>query len=432
VTYPDRFAAIGPSAGWVSFASYGGGGRRAEVSEFEAMLRRAAGPSDTLALVRNLDGVGVAIVHGADDDNVPASEARTMTEALAAFHRDWTYHEQPQAGHWWDVSSEPGADCVDWAPLFDAFARRARPAADAVRHVQFTTKNPGVSARSHWVAIEAQAEPLETSTVDLRCDPGARRIQGTTSNVARLRLNLGAILAPGQPVTFELDGATAREAAWPATGVVVLARGDAAWEAVEPAGPDQKGPQRNGPFKEAFQHRFQLVYATGGTPEENAWALAKARYDAEVFGYRGNGSVDVVADTAFDPKAEPDRAVVVYGNADTHRAWSALLGGRPVEARRGGIRLGDREIKGEDLACLFIQPRPGSERALVAVVGGTGLPGLRLTDRLPCFTSGVGIPDLVVLGSAGLSDPGQAGRAAGFFGPDWGVESGTFTFPEKP
>ncbi len=60
------------------------------------------------------------------------------------------------------------------------------------------------------------------------------------------------------------------------------------------------------------------------------------------------------------------------------------------------------------------------------MVAGTGLVGLRLTERLPIFTSGVGIPDLVVV-SSDLLTKGEAGLvAAGFFGPDWAVPTGEF------
>ena len=66
----------------------------------------------------------------------------------------------------------------------------------------------------------------------------------------------------------------------------------------------RKGPARQGPFKEAFRNRFVLVFGTKGTPEENAWSLARARFDAETFWYRGNGSVDIVSDASF---LEPGR-----------------------------------------------------------------------------------------------------------------------------
>src|SRR5207249_997563 len=129
--------------------------------------------------------------------------------------------------------------------------------------------------------------------------------------------------------------------------------------------PSWKAPQRYGPFKEAFRNRVLFVYGTCGTPHENAWAFAKARYDAETFWYRGNGSIDLIRDAAFDASADGDRNVILYGSADTNTAWSALLTESPVQVRRNQIRIGERELAGDDLACLFIRPRPGSDRALV-------------------------------------------------------------------
>ncbi len=60
----------------------------------------------------------------------------------------------------------------------------------------------------------------------------------------------------------------------------------------------------------------------------------------------------------------------------------------------------------------------------MGVVGGTGLAGMRLTDRLPYFVSGVAYPDVCVLGPAVLAEGAIGVRLAGFFGLDWGEESG--------
>ena len=67
-----------------------------------------------------------------------------------------------------------------------------------------------------------------------------------------------------------------------------------------------------------------FVYGTKGNTEENQWAFIKARYDAERFWYQGNGSVDVIQDTEFDLLAEPDRNVILYGNAQTNQAWERI------------------------------------------------------------------------------------------------------------
>jgi dienelactone hydrolase len=423
VTFPDRFAAIGPSAGWISMWSYAGAVKPNQTSPLQELLSRAMAPSDTLALAHNYAQHGVYVLHGSADDNVPANQARQMKEVLEKFHRDFAYYEQPGAGHWWDASDEPGADCVDWAPMFDFFARRVVPPPEAVRQVDFTTANPGASARSHWVSVEAQQKALRPSRVQLRCDPGARRFSGTTDNVARLALDVRH-LAPGAPLAVHLDGQKLDGVAWPEKGKLWAQKEGERWAVVAEPSRARKGPHRAGPFKDAFRHRMLFVYGTRGDAAENAWALARARYDAETFWYRGNGSVDVIADRDFDPAATRDRGVILYGHAEMNGAWQHLLAGSPVQVRRGVVTVGEREEKGDDLACLFLRPRPGSDTASVGVIAGTGLAGLRVTERLPYFVSGVAYPDWVVLGLDAL-EKGIAGvRGTGYFGDDWGVATG--------
>ncbi len=458
VTYPDRFAAIGPSAGWISFTSYIGGKAKPDPSPVAAMLRRAANQSDTLQMGHNLTQEGVYILHGSADDNVPVTEARAMSQYLSGFHHDFTYFEQPGAGHWWDVSPEPGADCVDWAPMYDFFARHTLPDEASVRQVDFTTVNPGVSARDHWATIWTQLHSLQPSTISIRFDPGLRRFIGTTTNVARLRFDLDT-LRPSGPMQVELDGQKIEKIDLPPShaaqpGALWLERNGDRWAVASAPSDAVKGPERAGPFKTAFRNRMVLVYGTRGTAEENAWAYAKARYDAETFWVRGNGSIDVVPDTAFEtstssdsgrghsenagptdhlparPASDRDRSVILYGNADTNGAWAALLGDSPVQVHRGLVTVGGRRLMGNSLACLFLRPRSGRAWATVGVVSGSGLPGMRLTERLPYFVSGVAYPDVTVL-STEVLQKGEAGvLGAGFFGPDWSVETGDFAWNE--
>jgi dienelactone hydrolase len=430
--FPDRFAAIAPSAGWPTFWSYAAGPRPEPKSDVAAMLRRAANVSDTLALERNYLWEGISVLHGDADDNVPVAQARQMVERLKTFHHDFDYHEQPGAGHWWDASDEPGADCVDWPAFFDLFARRRLPADDQVRSVEFVTVNPEISARCHWLTIGAQTRGLEPSTAAIRLDPGRRRFSGTTGNVARLALSAGA-LPPGAPVRIELDGGKLADIAWPGGGYLWLERRGEVWGVIGEPAATLKSPARSGPFKQAFRSQVMFVVGTRGTAEENAWALAKARLDAETLWYRGNGSIDVVLDKDFNPGREPDRCVILYGNAQTNAAWEPLLASSPVQVSGARIRIGETAVEGAGLACLLVRPRPGSGTALVGVVGGTGITGMRLTDRLPYFVSGVAYPDCTVLGPDVLSQGVDAVEAAGFFGPDWSVETGEFAWRgEKP
>jgi len=348
-------------------------------------------------------------------------------QTLSAFHKDVTYFEQPGAGHWWDVSDEPGADCVDWQPLFEFFAHHALPAEEMVRQVDFATADPGVSAWCHWAGIVGQAHRLNPSSVHVRLDPGQRRYSGTTENVALLAIRCTNLSAEGL-LKVELDGQKLDNLPYPTTPdkTLWLARTGRTWSIGSAPSATDKRPERCGPFKQAFRNRMVFVYGTQGTPEENAWSLAKARYDAEGFWYRGNGSIDVVADTAFDANRDRDRNVILYGNSDTNAAWKPLLSDSPVQVSRTHIAAGAQNLTGDDLACLFIRPRPGSARASVGVVSGSGLTGMRLTDRLPYFVSGVEYPDYLVLNPDTLTKGISGVRLAGFFGPDWNVPTGEF------
>ena len=433
VTFPDRFAVVAPSAGWISMWSYAGARRSEKANPLEELALRAANPSDTLALVRNLGSRGVYILHGDADDNVPVSEARRMREILGTFHPDFVYHEQPGAGHWW------GSPCVDWPPLFAFFGEHKLPVAEDVRRIDFVTMSPGVSARADWATIEAQDRCLAPSAVHLNFDRDHRRISGTTDNVARLALDLTHILSRGEgAITVELDSQGLKgisPASYEGSTRIWLIRKGATWlTSAKPPSLALKGPHRYGPLKEAFRNRFVLVYGTKGTAAENAWAFARARYDAELFWYRGNGSVELVADRTFldpDRKAEfQDRNLVLYGNAESHAAWPVLLANSPVQVRRGRVQAGSRELTGNDLACLFVRPRPDSEKALVGVVAGTGLPGSRLTERLPYFLSGVAYPDCSIFRAHEAEIADVAIQAAGFFGTDWGLDSGEFIWKQ--
>jgi predicted esterase len=424
VTFPDQWAAVGPSAGWISMWSYVGARRIENPSPARALIERCIGPSDTIALSHNLGAMGIYVLHGDQDDNVKPKEARVMKKHLDTFHKDLAYHEQKGAGHWW------GNDCVDWKPMRAFFQKHRLPKPEEVREVDFRTASPGVSAHYHWATIEAQTKQLALASVRLSWDAAARRFAGKTDNVTRLSLDLGHV-SGDKPVHVELDGQEV-EVPFPTKGKRIwLQTKEGKWSAAAQPSPAVKGPRRYGTFRDAFRNRVVFVYGTRGTPQENSWAFARARFDAETFWYRGNGSIDLVADSNFDAEADRDRNVVLYGNAETNSAWKALLGPGPVQVHHGKVRIGKREVKGDDLGCLFIRPRPGSDVASVGAVTGTGIAGMRLTDRLPCFVSGIAWPDFVVLSPECLTRLGAGIRAAGFFGLDWSVENGEFAFDKK-
>ena len=180
----------------------------------------------------------------------------------------------------------------------------------------------------------------------------------------------------------------------------------------------------------SVKHRFLFVYGTRGSAEENAWAFGKARYDAETYWYRGNGGVEIVKDSDFDPAHYPDRTVVLYGNAETNIAGPALLSESPVQVRPGQIQLGTRSLEGNDLAAIFVRPRADSDVASVVVVSGTGPAGMRSSYFVSFFTPFVRYPDCQVTRVDKENPTRSENVGVGFFGLDWSVENGEFAFAD--
>jgi len=432
-TYPDHFGAIAPSAGWISFKTYTGRKKSngSSITEMEKLLSRAENPGNPIGLITNLKDMGVYILHGSADRVVSANQAQKMAENLGRFHRDWVYHEEPGRGHWWDLSDEPGADCVDWMPLFDFFARHRLVGSDEIRQINFTTANPGVNSCSHWVQIYDQLKPLDFSSVKIYVEPGKRRFVGTTDNVAVLALSMDAISGRGD-ITIELDGQTLNDIEWPKeNGKIWLSNNNNKWSLTKQPSKAFKGPHRYGPFKTAFDNNMIFVYGTNGSKEENQWAFAKARFDAEQWWYQGNGTVDVIADKQFSLSATKDRSVILYGNRQSNSAWKILVDDSPIDVRKGNIRIGNRNIVGDDISCLFLRPRADSDLACIGVVAGTGIKGMKLTNNLQYIFAGCNYPDYIVMGPEMLTKGSPGVLAAGYFGSDWTVESGTFVLTDR-
>jgi len=99
-----------------------------------------------------------------------------------------------------------------------------------------------------------------------------------------------------------------------------------------------------------------------------------------------------------------------------------------VQISRNQIKIGRRVLSGDNLACLFLRPRPGSAEACVGVVSGSGVAGMRLASRLNYFLSGVAYPDCTVIGPEMLHEGAKGVRVAGFFGNDWSVDQGDFAW----
>ncbi|MHA4740031.1 carboxylesterase family protein [Dyadobacter sp. MSC1_007] len=421
-TYPEKWAAIAPSAGYPTLSSYGshdGVIPDSARSPMEAILLRASNASNVLALTSNYKSLGVYVAHGDADRTVSVNYARQMRDILGKFHRDFSYYEHIGGEHWYgDIS-------VDWPPIFNFFSWHSIPKDTAVASIDFMTANPGISSKMRWASIHQQVNALKYSRIKLNMNKKNMQIDGTTTNVALLSLDLGAFTS-GSRIKIALDSLAPIEYEVKKDNETVYLKNEGGWKiAANPAG-SEKNASRNGTLKDAFRNRMVYVYATGGSADEKAWAFEKARYDAETWYYRGNGAVDLVSDKDFDPQLFKDRGVILYGNKSTNAAWDKLLKDCPVIVTTGKVQVGDKQITGNDLAVYFIRPRADSKTASVTVISGTGKMGFLAANANQYFSGGSGFPDLMIFSAEMLKTGISEVKMSGFFGNDWSVKIGEF------
>lgn len=415
-TYPDKWAAIGPCAGYPTLKGYGSADGLipdSSGSPMEQILLRSGNQSDVIKLVSNYKPLGVYILHGDADRVVSVNYARQMRKILGEFHSDISYYEYPGGEHWF------GDQSVDWKPLFDYFKWHSLPVDTAVNTIDFMTANPGISSSYRWAAIQQQVQPLQFSRMKLQRNNAAKTITGTTENIRLMKLDLKNFRS-GDLVKITLDGSEAiQHSVKSGADSLFLLKENNKWAIT--AKPDlyQKGPHRYGTLKDAFNNKMVFVYGTAGTKEENEWNFNKARYDAETWYYRGNGAVDMIADKDFSPEMYKDRSIIIYGNKTTNSAWQSVLSDCPIQVERNKITAGNKSWEGNDLSAYFVWPLRNSAIASVGVISGTGMPGMNAALANQYFAGASGFPDFMIFRAKMLLTGSNEVKMAGFFDNNW-------------
>jgi pimeloyl-ACP methyl ester carboxylesterase len=444
-TYPDRFAAIAPCAGYPDLLGYRQSYidrmkdrpeadfvrfgitkaeflKRTSVNDLEketdilldAIIRRAGNPSRTLKLKRNYLHYGVYVLHGEIDNVVPTFIAREMRERLGKFHNDFTYYEYPDGTHWY------GDHSVDWPPIFDFFKARSIKAPKDIDEIEFHTASPGVSSGSHFIHILQQVKPFEISSFIF--NKGEEIITITTTNAQTLAIDLEK-MAP-KTEAFLIDKQTLK---LPSTKKkVYLTQKNGDWVLTKVPSVKEKGPHRYGGFKDAYRNNIVFVYATQGSKEENEWYYNRARLDAEKFWYRANGNVEIVSDVEFSLAEYPDRNVILFGNKNNNAAWDLLLKNCPVQVSDNEVKVGSKTLSGKQWGSYFIYPRQDSDKASIGVVTASGEKGMKGAYANDYLVNGTTFPDILLFDDTMMAEGISGVKCTGFFGNDWSVEMGDF------
>ena len=442
-TYPDRFAAIAPCAGYPDLLLYRNNSieRMKEMpaenferfgitkddflkkatpsfdsdtdSLLDAMIRRAGNTSRTLKLKRNFLHYGVYVLHGEKDNVVPTSIARDMRAQLGSFHNDFSYYEYPDGTHWY------GDESVDYPLLFDFLKARKIKASKDLDAIEFYTASPGVSDSSHYISILQQNKPFEISSISLSKEHG--KLDITTVNTTLLKIDLQQAEITNDTIVIDSQQIVAN-----LKETLYLQNKSERWIITQAPPASEKGPLRSGGFKDAFKNNVVFVYASNGSKEENEWYYNRAKFDAEKFWYRANGSIEIVSDKEFKPGNFPNQNIIIYGNKSNNTSWDKLLKTSPVQVTNNSINVDGKTFKGDQWGALFIYPREDSDTASVGVVTATGIKGMKGAYANDYLENGTMFPDLMIFDTTMMKQGISGVKATGFFGNDWSLDKGDF------
>ena len=416
VTYPDLWGAIAPAAGYPDITLYRRSGPDSTLllNPHFNMMQKGASGGRVLQLAENYLQSGVYVLHGSADGVVPTDQARQMRKLLGTFHNNFAYYEYPGGTHWY------GDNSVDWPPLFDFLRQNPIRVTKEVDSISFTTAAPAISAANYWIRVNQQEKQYETSRIKAYLKADTTLVY--PENICSLSLLFGQYNMD-KPTVIKVDNQWIEPIS---SADIHLVKKDGKWMEIGEINLSEKHPQRQGGFKMAFDNHMVFVYATHGDKKANEWYLAKARFDAETFWYRGNGSIDIIPDREFEPSKYKDRNVILYGNADNNSAWNKLLANCPVKVTNKEIVFGDKAFTGQELGTFFIYPRTDSQTALVGVVAGTGSEGMKALYPNDYFSGITGFPDLLIFDVDWIKDNPTGIKVSGFFGNDWKINSGDF------
>ncbi len=441
LTHPDRFAAIGPSAGWTDHETYltSTFGRdklhtfpRLKAVKETALQKNLAMPKAANAA----DGTLPAFVlHGGQDTSVPTVLPRSYVRALAneglsvdgqvgerhdnadPGATDVAYLEVPGAGHWWDEGITEGNDGVNHPDMLSFLAANTRDPYPG--RVVFFTTNLRIEHGKHWVAVLEQETVHAPTRVE--AEVTSEGVVVETENVARLALDARVLKETAKGASKQVvvgnDSARLPGNQWVTVDLTEgldVRPGQRTREGV-------KGPDQYGPLQEVHHDPYRLVYGTRGSAAETALNRNLANLRSGRLASRARAPAPVVPDTAVDRRMTADYNLVLFGRPSTNGVLSDLQGSFPVAVRDGSVSVGGETYRG-DLGVEFVYPHPEHSERLVQVESGTTPEGLRLTGARNWIPTQVGTPDYHVYDRTIRYQRWNASQAAGFFDEEWRVD----------
>lgn len=435
MTHPDIFAAMAPSAGWTSFQLYvpwflqkSELFAHPDLIKYRDMVLREDNP---LLFLENAYNLPIYLLQGAADDNVPPIQARMFCKYLTNLGYDYIYNEVDGKGHWWNMDSTPGTDCVDLKEMMDFLKSKVRN--PYPEHIVFKTSNIDHSNQAYWVRIDeldniyydglieiehAGKKILENDRLWEQTDTCEIIVNETNVNTFTLFLDdnfispgIVNLIINGQRITFEYREPCELSFKRDGDGFFWATRAHS-----------EKSAGRYGPIKKAYFEPFVLVYGTTGDSSSTENNLHQARLQSYAWWYRANGFVEILPDTEVTKKIIKNYNLVLFGNSVTNSILKWISYRLPLHIEEGRVIADGDTIRG-DLCLVEIYPNPLNPDKFILLYSATTKPAEKLIGLFSTLYAGAGLPDFLVYDKSALKYGWGGVKAAGFFDKDWKFDS---------
>lgn len=415
----DLFAAIAPAAGWPSLPLYVPTFlQKSNIFAEPAKLivrDMALRPDNAPAFLENALNLPVFILHGGDDDNVPALHGRNFALWLDALGYEYYYQEISGQKHWWRY--EDGRFCVDDTSLM-RFLRNSRRIRDP-RHIRFRTANIAQSNTCYWVRIDRVVNVGRDAWLEGFAEDSVVRLY--TENIEQLTLFLDERLFFSGIVRLEIDHKTVSHKLFlPQT--IVVHKTPKGWRPGRAKSARiHKTFELYGPAKQVLMKPFAIVYGT-----QNPALVEILRHSATQEALRwyliGNGTTEIFPDTALIPM---NRNLILLGGPAENRLTNKIARQLPLTIHAGKLHSPLPGLSGESLAVILTYPNPLNPEKLVLVRMGTDPQSTKLSLFWGIISSGTAIPDFIMFDQRVRRFGWNGVRSAGFFNSDWGFDAST-------
>jgi predicted esterase len=467
LTHPDLFAAIAPSAGWTTIQLYAPFflqksylfAEPDQIKYRDMVMREDVAPL-SLENARNLP---VYILHGGADDNVPPIQGRLMSKYLNDLGYEYVYDEVPGQGHWWDLDSTPGVDCIDKKEMMDFLRNEVRDPYPS--KVVFKTTDLAHTNQCYWVRIDELENLYEDGEINIEAggiiDQSKdisdlfiwlqREYKIKTKNIKGFSLFLyskvysdcvGRMLVNIKTkeyksilnkckIRFNINNQGSDTLKM--VNYLYNENTTNTWVSFYKSGNKfiigkskekgvYKSPEFYGPIKRAYFSPFLLVYGTKGDSLSNERNLHQARLQSYTWWMRANGLVEVVPDTEVTEEMAEKYNLILFGNNETNAYVKQINYKLPIRMEYGHIFIGEEKIEGDSLCLMEIYPNPHCRDRFVLLYSATNQAMERFCGLFSTLYSSAGLPDFLVWDRTAL-DFGWAGLVcAGFFDQHWRLD----------